>query len=130
MIPNKGPKGVNDLGRTPIKFYKNLDSIFHFDFDPCPPNPTFDGLSIEWGKRNYVNCPWSDKEPWILKAIEEQKKGKLTVMWLPVGTDTHWFTKLILPNAVIHWIHGRITLDNGKHPSYPSMLCIFFPKLY
>ncbi len=34
---------------TPDALYKELDDEFHFDFDPCPHNPTFDGLSIEWG---------------------------------------------------------------------------------
>lgn len=41
--------------KTPKAFYAELDKEFHFDFDPCPVGPTFDGLSIEWGKVNYVN---------------------------------------------------------------------------
>jgi hypothetical protein len=35
--------------RTPKDFYENLNSEFHFDFDPCPINPSFDGLQINWG---------------------------------------------------------------------------------
>lgn len=34
---------------TPDSLYQELDKEFHFDFDPCPKNPNFDGLSIEWG---------------------------------------------------------------------------------
>lgn len=34
---------------TPSELYNQLDKEFNFDFDPCPINPTFDGLSIEWG---------------------------------------------------------------------------------
>ena len=66
-----------------------------FDFDPCPcPKPAdFDGLTCEWGQRNWVNPPFGSimhngkkKGPtaWMRKAIEEQKKGKLSVVVYPV----------------------------------------------
>ena len=35
--------------RTPKAVYQVLDAEFGFTFDPCPPNPTFDGLEVEWG---------------------------------------------------------------------------------
>ncbi len=62
------------------------------------------------------------------KAIAEQKKGKLTVMLLPVDTSTGWFHDLIMPNAEIRWLRGRLKLDNGKHPVYASFLAIFKPR--
>ena len=34
---------------TPPELYNKLNDEFNFDFDPCPLNATFDGLSIEWG---------------------------------------------------------------------------------
>lgn len=45
---------------TPPDLYATLDAEFHFDFDPCPyPKPEdFDGLTCEWGQRNYVNPPF------------------------------------------------------------------------
>jgi hypothetical protein len=72
-----------------------------FDFDPCPyPKPDdFDGLTCEWGQRNYLNIPFgsimhqgpNDKKPkkkgptaWVRKAVEESRKGKLVVMVYPV----------------------------------------------
>ena len=66
-----------------------------FDFDPCPcPKPAgFDGLTCEWGKRNWVNPPFGSimhngkkKGPtaWMRKAVEEQKKGKLSVVVYPI----------------------------------------------
>jgi hypothetical protein len=42
-------KSDNQNWKTPKKLYDELDKEFHFDFDPCPPNPAFDGLNIEWG---------------------------------------------------------------------------------
>lgn len=35
--------------KTPKAVYQVLDAEFGFDFDPCPPNPDFDGLAINWG---------------------------------------------------------------------------------
>lgn len=80
---------------TPPDLYSVLDSEFHFDFDPCPyPLPDgFDGLTCEWGLRNYVNPPFGSimhqgrkKGPtaWVRKAIEEHDKGKLVVLVYPV----------------------------------------------
>lgn len=80
---------------TPPDLYAQLDAEFHFDFDPCPyPKPAdFDGLTCEWGRRNYVNPPFGSiihqgrkKGPtaWMRKAIEEQRKGKLSVVVYPV----------------------------------------------
>jgi len=80
---------------TPPDLYTQLDAEFNFDFDPCPcPKPEgFDGLTSEWGQRNYVNPPFGSimhegkkKGPtaWMRKAIAEQRKGKLSVVVYPV----------------------------------------------
>lgn len=105
-----------DNWETPIDFYKDLDKEFNFDFDPCPImyneiTPDKDGLLIEWGQRNFVNPPYSQKlkEAFILKALEESKKGKLSVMLLPVSTSTKIFHEVILPNAKdIRFVRGRL----------------------
>jgi hypothetical protein len=81
---------------TPPKLYDDLNRLYGpFDFDPCPyPKPDdFDGLTCDWGVRNYVNPPFGSiihegkkKGPtaWMRKAIEEQKKGKMSVVVYPV----------------------------------------------
>ena len=38
-----------DDWKTPDDFYKSLDDVYHFDFDPCPYQATFNGLESEWG---------------------------------------------------------------------------------
>ena len=97
---NKFHVGNGDDGKhywlTPPELYAQLNAEFGpFDFDPCPyPLPTgFDGLTCEWGQRNYVNPPFGSiihngrkKGPtaWMRKAIEEQSKGKLSVEVYPV----------------------------------------------
>lgn len=81
---------------TPEDLMAEMQAEFDFDFDPCPfPKPeNFDGLTAEWGKRNYVNPPFGSyvghdgkkKGPtaWARKAIEEHKKGKLVVFLYPI----------------------------------------------
>ena len=99
---------------TPPYFYDELNKEFNFDFDPCPFHHNiydWDGLKVDWGKRNFINPPYSRKlkESFVIKAIEESKKGKLCVMLLPVSTSTQLFHKYILPNKKeIRFIEKRI----------------------
>ncbi|MBL0144904.1 MAG: hypothetical protein IPP48_03250 [Chitinophagaceae bacterium] len=91
------------IGLPLVTYMMNLTIGFKFDFDPCPLNHDvnkWDGLKIEWGKRNFINPPYSKelKAPFILKAVEEAKKGKLCVMLLPVSTSTKLFHDIILQN--------------------------------
>ena len=96
---NKFHIGNGDDGKhywlTPPDLYAKLNAEFNFNFDPCPyPLPEgFDGLTCEWGSRNYVNPPFGSimhqgrkKGPtaWMRKAIEESRKGKLVVIVYPV----------------------------------------------
>ena len=104
----------DDNYATPPELYSRLNSIYNFDFDPCPYNEgeiINDGLKIEWGKSNFVNPPYSIKlkEQFIKKGIEESKKGKLCVFLIPVSTSTKIFHDYILPNASkIEFVRGRI----------------------
>jgi len=74
-----------------------------------------------------VNPPYSDKVPWIKKAIIESRKGKTVVMLLPVDTSTKWFHDLILPHASeIRFIKGRLKFSPYNSPAkYASMIVIF-----
>ena len=105
-----------------------LMEIFEDFYDPCPLNPTglrrIDGLHSDWKDRSYANVPYSNPLPWVEKAIEESKKGKLIVMLLRVDTSTKWFAKLIEAKAHILWFSGRLKFANDKPANFPSMLVI------
>ena len=128
----------SDNWATPKELYDKLNAEFKFDFDPCPLNSTFDGLVIEWGKSNYINPPYSRqlKEAFVIKAIEESKKGKICVMLLPVSTSTRLFHRYILPNAKdIRFLEGRVRFlgintkgeyVTDKAPMHDSMVVVFF----
>ena len=76
---NKGLfTSLRENWKTPKKFYEELDKEFNFNFDPCPSNPKFNGLEIEWRERNFVNPPYGGEiGKWIKKGFEESQKGRL-----------------------------------------------------
>lgn len=88
------------------------------------------------GGVNYVNPPYNriDKPKFIHKAYEEWLKGKTCVLLIPAATGTKQFHELILPNAEIRFLKGRIAFagynskgeytekNKGKHD---SMIVIF-----
>lgn len=94
-------------------------------------------LIREWGLRNWCNPPYSLVKEFCRKAIEEQKKGKLTCMLIPARTDTKFFHDYCYnkPNIEVRFLKGRIKfisadgslLRKGASNSapFPSMIVIF-----
>lgn len=113
--------------RTPKGLYQELDAEFNFDFDPCPTNPQFDGLNVDWGSRNFVNPPYGRQiTAWIKKGYEEAKKGKLVVFLVPSRTDTKWWHEYLMKADEIRFIQGRLKFDNYKTSApFPSAIVIF-----
>ena len=126
----------SDHWETPDKLYQELNSEFHFDFDPCPLHASFDGLQCEWGNVNFINPPYNrkDKPRFIQKAFDEWRKGKTCVLLIPAATGTKQFHELILPHAEVRFLKGRVafkgintkgvysTRNMGKHD---SMVVVF-----
>lgn len=112
---------------TPPELYAELDREFHFDFDPCPSNPTFDGLNIAWGKSNYVNPPYGRQiGGWLAKGVIEWNKGKTVVFLIPSRTDTKWWHDYVMKADEIRFIKGRLKFSNHKNSApFPSAIVIF-----
>ena len=112
--------------KTPKSFYQALDSEFNFDFDPCPEDPKFDGLSVEWGQSNFCNPPYSEIEVWVEKAFKEAQKGKTVVLLIPSRTDTKWWHEYVMKSKEIRFIKGRLKFDEHKNSApFPSVVVIF-----
>lgn len=113
--------------KTPKATYEALNKEFSFDFDPCPPNPTFDGLNTEWGKCSFCNPPYGREiGKWITKGYEEHLKGKTVVFLIPSRTDTIYWHRYIMKATEIRFIKGRLHFNDGSHPApFPSAIAIF-----
>jgi len=137
---NIGRDGLeaSDHWATPPELYEKLDAEFQFDFDPCPLNSPFDGLDPEtkWGKSNFVNPPYNraDKPRFIKRAYDEWRAGATTVLLIPAAVSTKQFHEIILPNAEIRFIRGRVAFIgtntkgekvNNKRGKHDSMIVIF-----
>jgi hypothetical protein len=113
---------MNDQWATP----EWLMIIYKDWYDPCPLDKDYeDGLKKEWKDKTYVNPPYSKPLPWVKKAIEENKKGKMIVMLMRMDTSTEWFKMLQENNAHFLWFNGRLRFnDTNKPANFPSMLVI------
>lgn len=113
--------------QTPDDVYEKLNAEFRFTFDPCPHNPTFDGLSVDWKESNFVNPPYGREIPkWIKRGYEEHLKGKTVVFLIPSRTDTRWFSDYILQATEVRFFKGRLHFDNAKTSApFPSMVVVF-----
>lgn len=106
----------SDNWQTPPEFYRKLDKIYNFDFDPCPLNhdlSKWDALKPDcfWGKMNFINPPYSQKlkEGFIKKAqVLSTLLNIHSVLLLPVSTSTKIFHSHIYYIADIEFIQGRI----------------------
>src|SRR6056297_3067481 len=96
----------NDNWKTPTWLYEVLDNLFYFNFDPCPlyhDLRQWNGLEIDWGYCNFVNPPYNriDKPRFILKAYDEYKLGKTSVLLLPAATGNNVYHDVLRPYADI-----------------------------
>lgn len=121
----------SDEWATPKSFYRPLrEAVNGFDLDPASgaedePIATEqytkedDGLSQKWFGTVFVNPPFSDKDKWIDKAINEVNKSRAEtiVMLLPVDTSTKWFHKISEEATVFCFIGpGRMDFERDRQP--------------
>jgi len=112
-----------------------LMELFEGWFDPCPLdiNPQVDGLSLDWKDKTYVNPPYSNPSKWVMKAIEENKKGKTIALLIRFDPTTQYFKALLDIGCHIFFCGERLVFkDVLKSISYkspfPSCLVILSKK--
>lgn len=125
---------------TPVALFRELDSEFVFDLDPCATSTnakcskfyTIDdnGLTKNWGgHRVFCNPPYGRELPkWVRKCYEESRKpDTLVVMLIPARTDTSYFHDYIYHKAKeIRFLRGRLHFNESKQGApFPSMVVVF-----
>jgi len=103
-----------------------LMRLFSSYYDPCPLNGT-GGLEAEWGGASepvFVNPPYSNPLPWVLKAVQEHRRGKTVVLLLKLDCSTRWYRELASAGAHIIFINERLHFSDSDAANFPSMLAI------
>lgn len=114
--------------KTPKAVYDQLDKEFSFDHDPCPSDYKVDGLTSDWGERNFVNPPYGRQiGSWLAKGYYEARiKDKTVVFLIPSRTDTKWWHDFCMKADEIRFIKGRLKFDNHtQNAPFPSAVVIF-----
>ena len=121
---SKTNEAIRDLWQTPKPIFDYYDRRFDIVADVAASESNAlctsfldqedDALKTRWFVTNWCNPPYSDITPWVEKAIEEKKKGCLTVMLIPADTSVKWF-KLAYENCTeCHFICGRLAFINAE----------------
>jgi len=110
---------LKDVWQTPDEIVSLVSPI---DVDPCAGAGTSigrddnftiddDGLSQSWHGRVFVNPPFSDKESWLEKVIDERDNTDCIFVVTPDSTDTKsWWHKYIAAEADYIWFsEGRVS---------------------
>lgn len=122
----------SDIWMTPPDLKRDIYERWDLSYDPCPVDPTEDGLSVRWEPRAFVNPPYSDIPSWLDKAHREILKHycDIAVFLVFANTDTSWFHEYVLGKAEIYFIRGRVTFlkpsgEKTRNAMRPSMVCVF-----
>lgn len=107
------PEEDTDSRFTPREFVTALHAKHRFTVDAASRSDApaahiigrcwtkdFDGLAQPWAnERVFCNPPWSDIEPWVLKAWSAvlNEGCPLVVMLLPAWTDRRWWQQHVEP---------------------------------
>lgn len=122
---SKTNQSERDLWRTPEYVYRHYNCRFNFSHDvaaseenhlaQCFFTEDDDALSIDWGRSNWLNPPYSETSKWVDKAIEQTSQGfREVVMLLPAATSVAWFAKAMEHCSECHLITGRIAFINSE----------------
>lgn len=144
------PGERSDEWATPKEFIRPLaDCVGGFDLDPASgaePEPHADvvytkqedGLSQEWFGNVWLNPPFSDKEEWLRKTLNEvnANNADLAVVLLPCDTSTKWFHNYVT-QAICHCFIGpgrqefdrRSKAEGDGSPSFAILVAIFGDKV-
>jgi hypothetical protein len=88
--------------KTPVWLREFVRKNYPYTFNPVEEDG-FDGLMDSWptgeGNLSFVNCPFSEAQLWIEKAVKELKRGAESVLWVPATFNSVYFREAVYPNA-------------------------------
>lgn len=76
----------------------------------------------------WLNCEFSDIEPWALKFKQESKLGANGLLLTPAAVGSNWFRNLIAGTADVYILNGRLCFDGKNVFPKDCILSHFHPK--
>ena len=62
-----------DNWQTPPEILDRVNEFWPSGWlDPCPPDPTFDGLKKKWAQQAFINPPFSQYLKWLLHGLTQK----------------------------------------------------------
>ena len=89
-----------------------------------------DGLHQPWFGEVWCNPPFSEKDKWLKKAIDERDNYNRCIMLIPVDTSTNWFHNYVTQADYVCFDGSRISFvkpngDRGNSPNFGTMFVVF-----
>jgi hypothetical protein len=66
-----------------------------------------DGLVKPWVGRCFVNPPYSNVQPWVLRAVQHAAAGGEVVMLINASTDTTYWQSYVFDHATVCFLNRR-----------------------
>ena len=76
------------------------------------------------GEPCFCNPPYSNPLPFVLKAIEEHRKGKLVVLLLKLDTTTKYYRALLDAGAHFLYCGERLHFSEKGPANFSSVIAI------
>ena len=113
MGAKAGGKSEKDNWQTPPELLEVITEFFPgVMFDPCPANPSFNGLSMPWTRDVYVNPPFSQYLDWAEHGIKQDTDHQI---WMCHHShDTRWFKTLMQRASALCLLSKRVKFINPE----------------
>lgn len=132
---SKTPDVVRDLWATPRDVVEYMsDRYGEYDLDAAASEENkvckkfyskeTNCLKRWWGSNKHIwlNPPYSNPDPFVLKAIEQMEHDNQIDILLPADNSTAWFSDAQKHAAEIIWITGETWFEDGKEYSRTGRL--------
>ena len=117
MVIKFPTKGIHDNKPTFKPLYDIITQLKYKDV--CLDKNKFNAEVELWADHSYCNPPFSNKKPFILKAIESNKiLHSEILLYLPFDPRTSWFRLLYQQNALIMVFMKRMGYAKFPHALY------------
>lgn len=82
-----------------------------------------DGLVKPWTGKCLVNPPYSDCQPWVLRALQHAGAGGEVVLLVNASTDTSYWTSYVFEHGTVAFLSRRVKFGKPGSDKPVANLC-------